>query len=451
ALVPELLAAAERLEAEAEKVVRARGEKYLTDLIRTNHFIVEDSELNIKMEYRLIDGHRVPRLLVHDEVYILVDEQIIPRNSKHLQQYISRTHHESGPNRVAIDKNGNPLKTIFGNDKKTTGRNLTVLYLNEDVTNVEHLPKPKVTQWKWWKEYFISKYKKPTLDDVSMAFFTGFALQGALILAGSTVKNHFLGAAFTLAPTYWTMAYGQLVGTYYSTVKNWTINSGSKPSRIAKSQVVSTLYAVGLVMAVTDGSMADKLSTISLLTSEGRAKDVSILANGVMNNFAKDYWNQIPRIREQTRENANDLTFKIPFTQKTFAWKQASLEAQLLYLIPWSINVISLMTLATTDCFQIPGTNITLPVLQFAGIPIAMYWAKWYSRHLAKKHKDDPHAQVRAREYEQMAKTQENAWKASFGMDVKDIPEKVSGWVDAIKNSTKEVTKKCLNLLKGPV
>lgn len=444
ALVPHLLSAAERLDAEAARLTATRGEDYLTDLINRNQFIVEDAELGIRMEYRLIDGHRVPRLLIDDHVYIIVDEALISRKSKHLNQYVSRTHHESGQNRVKFDKDDMPVKTMFGRDKTVSGRDLSILFLNEDVANLEVLPKPKATQWKWWREYFISKYKQPTLEDFSMALVTGAAMQGALTLGATYLKHHFMGTDFSMVPTYWTMAYGLTIGTFYSFYRNWTVSSGSKLTRILKSQAISTLYAVGLVMSVTDGSAADRISTLSIFTAEGQAKNASIIANGIMNNFAKDYWYEVSRTRESNRENSGPFSIKVPFTNKSLNWKKSSLESQMLYLIPWSINVVSLLTLASTDLFKIPGIDVTIPIFQFAGIPVAMYWSKWYARRLANRAKADPDMHVRARELEKIALEREASWDNSFGLNISQFPGRVSYWVRSAASSTKEVCRKLL-------
>jgi hypothetical protein len=232
-LVPSLLQAAERLANEAKRIEQTRGVALLEDMIKKNQFIMVDPQYGFSMEYRIIDGYRMPRFLIDDEVYILVDETLIPRDSKHLKQYIARTHHESGAGRPKINaKTGAQEKTIFGNKKTTAGRNLTVLYLNDDVTHVEKNPKPKPTQWHWWSQYFISKYKSPTINDFTMAFVTGVALQGSLTLAMSYMKHKFLDVDFTMLPTYFTMAYGLGIGTFYSLYKNWTTNSGSRTTRI---------------------------------------------------------------------------------------------------------------------------------------------------------------------------------------------------------------------------
>jgi hypothetical protein len=438
----------------------------------------------------------MPRFLIDDEVYIIVDEKLIPRDSKHLKQYIARTHHESGAGRQKINKKtGLPEKTIFGNKKTTAGRNLTVLYLNDDVTHVEKNPKPKPTQWHWWSQYFVSKYKNPTINDFTMAFVTGVALQGTLTLAMSYMKHKFLDVDFTMLPTYFTMAYGLGIGTFYSFYKNWTTNSGSRTTRILKQQVVSTFYAVGLVMGVTSGDWSDKTAAVSVFTTEGRAKGISILVNGISNNTVKDFQTQVPRLREKTRESAGLIKFRVPIglekkttyvhkdgervrnveeqhviyddfgNEKHFVryedgiwhevneeerigikyanveWSKANLENQLLYLIPWSVNVISLMTLASTDWFKIPGTDITIPILQLATIPIYMKWSKWYARKLADRAKKDPDMAVRAAELEQIAQDNENAWNNTFGMELRELPDKVTWFVKSTANAALEFGK----------
>ncbi|OFZ17664.1 MAG: hypothetical protein A2Z20_00405 [Bdellovibrionales bacterium RBG_16_40_8] len=411
-LVEKLFESAERLEREAARIASLRGENYLKDLIDKNQFILEDSVFGINMSYRIIDNHRVPRFLINNETYIIIDEKIITRESKHLKQYIARIHIESGQN------------------QSKTGRNLTVVYINDDVTSVEHLSKPKPTQWSWWKEYFISKYKRPTLSDVSMAVVTGMLMQGALTIGSTWVKHKMQGTEFSMIPTYWSMGFALGIGSFLSTYRNWAVNSGTRLTRVLKSQLVSSLYAVGLVMAVTDGSIGDRLSTISIFTAEGQAKDISLLANGVMNNYAKDYWAQISRLRETTRENAGNIAIKIPLINKQIDWRRASFEYSVLYLIPWTINVVSLIALASTDWFQVPGTNITVPILQFAGIPVAMYWSKWYARRLAERAKSDFDAAVYADEIEKLAQKYESVWDKYFGLKTfRKIGRKCSDWL----------------------
>src|SRR5690606_25579092 len=151
-------------------------------------------------------------------------------------------------------------------------------------------------------------------------------------------------------------------------------------------------------------------------TGEGQMRNVSILGNGLMNNTAKDFWMDLSRLREKSGDNFGKITLKMPAgvmkvpktelaggervvkelsiesgDYQSFVlspdgskrpyqdrdrlairykplpggeWSRANLENQIVYLIPWTLNVISLLTLASTDMFKIPGTEITIPIIQ---------------------------------------------------------------------------------------
>ena len=66
---------------------------------------------------------------------------------------------------------------------------------------------------------------------------------------------------------------------------------------------------------------------------------------------------------------------------------------------------------------RVSGTVcITVPVLQIAGIPFAMYWSKWYARKLADRAKADDGAAIYASEIEKLAIKYESNWKKIFGL-----------------------------------
>jgi hypothetical protein len=434
-LVPLLLSAAEKLEAEAQRIINLHGEKYLADLIEKNQFAIDYQEADMQVMYRVIGNQRVPRILYKDEVYILVDEHKLPRDSaelvkfvNHYNQYISRTHHDSGGGRVVRNSDGEIEKTIFGNNRTTIGRNLSVVFLNDGKSDGFYLPKAKPTSWQWWKEYFYAKYKKPTLNDFALAMVTGSILQGGLTLAATYAKHAISGEPMIYSPVYWAMGYSLFIGTFMSTYQNWVVNNGSRLTRVLKAQPASALFAVGLVMCLGHGSFTEKAAAISIFSSVGRSKMASIFVNGLMNNYAKDYWSQIRRIRDVTGLDRGEIDLgKYPFTDTEIKWKKSNISYPLLYLFPWSINMISLMLLSGDkdhkNPFQIPGTDITVPILQFIGIPAAMWISKWYSREVAEKEKLKPDAEVNAREVEALAAKYEAAWAKLI--DFKSYPRRL--------------------------
>lgn len=426
AMLPFLFSLLQKLEAEEERIRQSRGPEYLQSMLDANQLMYIDENTKAEATYRMIDGVKVPKVTFQNEAFLFLDENTLPRESKHLEQYIARVHFEAGKN----------------------GKTINLVAVNDHVGRVESLEKPKVTQWKWWKEYFISKYKSPTASDFSLALFTGLAMQGALTTVMSWMKFKTLGVEVSMLPTYFTMAYAMVIGTFYSTIKNWTMYSGSKVTRILKSQVVSALFAYGLILTVGSGDFSDRLATISIFTASGLSMNASILTNGLMNNFVKDFWNQVPRLRELTRVNAGQVDFKWKALNKILSWKKASVEGQLLYLIPWCINMMSLLTMASTNWLKIPGTDISVPLYQLASIPIAMFWSKSYANHLVKNASKDPDLKSWTEDLKKTAAELDNAWEKSFGMDVRDLPQNLYLGYKIVREKASTIAQKCIDFLK---
>lgn len=438
ALLPQILNAAEDLANYSDRLVAQYGEAYVEKLLEANQIHLETSDatkVGEEVTYRQIDGVRVPRLLINGEVYLVIDQSQLAMDSKHLQKYVARVHFEAGGK-------GRAVNLVFLNRAADSDPEFTTHYL----------PKPKVTSYKWWREYFISKYKKPSRSDVTLGLATGIGLHAGLAVLVGLVTGHRIPPEALS----WTIAYSTVYGAFVSTIRNWTVLSGSQFTRVLKSQVVSTMFAYGLVLAVGEGDFSDRLSTISLFSlgesgmewnAAGAAMNISIFANGIMNNFTKDFWNQIPRLRDMTRSNSGNFDFKIEWLNKITQWKKATVEGQLLYLIPWTINFLALTTLATTDWFKIPGTGISFPILQFMGIPIAMFWAKKYSRRLADRAKEDPNLKVWSAEVEAKAVAQEKLWQKTFGAPISELPGNIMEWSKDVGTAGKNLAHRCWEAL----
>jgi hypothetical protein len=457
-ILPLLLEAAVKLDEKANRLEQERGPKVVEQMIAKDQFMVDLADGGTA-EYRLIDGQRVPRIVVGDASYILVDEKLISRDSPHLLQYIARAHIESGLGRVALDANGQPMKNMFGFPKRIGGRDLTVAFFNDDVNNPEmvSMPKPHFTQWSWWKEYYLSKKKTPGKNDFSLALATGFGLQVGLTYGMTMVKAHELSLHLNWAPAIFTGLFGLTIGTFTSFYKNLTNKSISNFTRTLKRLFVSSLpYAYGVIIALAPGDMHHRLATISLFTAAGLSKNLSIWVNGIFNNIASSYWNGPISLREKSRDGnmriAGGISFQVGEAKKTweiFNWSRSNAEYNLYYIIPWLFNQVSLVALAAATWSKIPGTEISLPIVPFAGIPIAMYWTKWYARRLANRAQLDPDMTVRARELDELATGYEKAWSNLW--DFKSIPGKI---IDTIKSigsgfatAGKSLFSRCADLL----
>jgi len=412
---------AAQLDAKAKEFIESHqpnGEAELIQAIDGNKFQFEFN--GGTAEYRRISGKRLPRILLHnnDKVYLLHDETELPLNDPHLRQYIARTHIESGENRPYLDKNGEQ-KRFLGLFKRTkSGRDLIIVSVKRgQVDGARFLPKPKATQWSWWKDYFYAKYKRPDFNDFTLALIMGAALQGGMALGMSAIKAGISGQPMDFDVPAFAAGYAFLLGLFQSTYRNWAVLHGTPFSRAFKQTGNSLTFAYGVVLFLGEGTVAERVATVSILSAAGLSKFASIFTNAMVNNSTKDFWNRITRIRDKARANITPVKFGLEFFGQKYQaeWKRATIESQLLYMIPWTINLISLMTLASSSGVVVPGTEIKLPILQFLALPVAIYWARQYSEKVAQQAQADTRFPLRAKEMREMADSYNKTWQSSFG------------------------------------
>jgi hypothetical protein len=442
---------AAKLEKLKNAVEATRGINGVRDLVEHDALIYEETGVG-KIDYRYIENDEgelvlVPRVVLDEnqKAYLLIDAKKFTSGSQHLKMYIARTLMEAGE-RPVLDKKGRPKKTLLGETKLTFGRDVDVLYFNDNVLeDVHSITRPKATEWRWWKEYFYSKYTKPSADDFTMALFLCAGLQGTLVSAVSAIKSHILGVDFSWTPTIFTMLYALAIDTYVSTYKNWS-NFGTVQSRRLKLFANGFVHATFLVAVMQPGGLDAKLAAVSVFSGAGLLKLSSIAANVYMNSISRVYWNYISKIRDEARANTGQVQLNL-FGKTIFNWKRSRVEYKLIHLIPWTINVLSLFALGSSTLFHLPGTEIDVPALQFAGIPVAMYWAKKYARAVADQYNDDPLKEARYRELDESAKGYEEAWQNSFGLDIKEIPSRFKNRFVAVWRRLSGRDKECQELL----
>lgn len=508
-----VLEAAEQFEKWADKKIHHTGPSYVENLILSSAFTYDVPNDYGKATYVNIGGVNTVRVWVKetDEYYLLINKNEIPIDPKareaydlHLKQYTTRVHIEAGKDRDLYDENGEVLTTIWGNKKRKLGRNLNIVTIDGgNKLEVEHSPRPKFGTKKWLSEYWDSVKKKPTKSDVSQAIGVGGVMQGTLVGLFSFLQSMVLGVPFDATPAVYTAAFGTFIGTFYSTYKNMTVLSGTALNRILMMTGVSLAYSFGLMVTLTTG---ETTSTINILSVEGAMVGLSLVGIALANNAAKEPWNGIIRIRDKARLNTESIK-KSLFGKELISWNRGNFESQMLYLIPWSINVSSLFLFAQTDLFKVPGTELAFPVLQFAGIIPAMYWAKvsssriyqkglkakdlqieidevnkaikFYSSEIDRIHNEgraleeaetinflrevrsefekksaelskikDLKLAEKVEELEQMKLKYEDAWRSTFGMNIKEIPKKTINLCKNLLNGTRAVIDRAAKRIK---
>lgn len=401
-ILDQVLYLANKLQEEKNNLIQTRGEKAVSELIAAAQVIYKEPGLG-KADYRVIKGDKgAPNVVITrvvldktERAYLLIDQNQAPKGF-YFRQYVARQLIESGF-RQQRDTNGSVRINIFGRQKMRYGRDTDLLIFNDNILrSAQSRRKPKPTEWNWWRQYFLSKFNRPDKATVTGAFVFG-ALPHTLETAGMAHHMH-----TSYLPADWNFFYSMLIGAYISTYKAWT-NFGTSKVRILKLMANAMIYATTLVVLMKPGSVEEKLAAVNIVNM------TSILANVGMNSVARNKWNQISKIGDEARDNTGQ--WKIPFTNVQTWWKKSHAKNQLLYLLPWTINLVGIFILGSTHMFQIPHTGVTVPVLQFAGMPVAMIWSALYARRLARRAKHDPALAAHYEDLNKMAQQYEGEWE----------------------------------------
>ncbi|MDZ4676975.1 MAG: hypothetical protein SGI74_05635 [Oligoflexia bacterium] len=362
----------------ADKLKRRYGKERLKDLVNKNEVVIRRNGFG-KAELNACDGVYFVRV-VHDQskTAILIipkktrsnPSQGVDPNSAHLRQIIARQHIEANE----------------------TGRNVVKMWLIGDrILETQYLPKDAA---QYWRDYFYAKWKKPTTADFTMSLFAGAFMQGSLAIVATALKANIDPAYdFSWYPVVLTSIFGIGVGTFISTYKNWT-RTGTPTMRKFKSSAVSLMFSYALVVGMNPQGVVAGLEGFNPFHWSGLTKNLTLLINAGVSNHTKDYWYQLQRFREELRENTKDFKPNIyiwnpsnGWHKKQFdtGWKQASLEHQIVYLVPWMLNVLQVMGLVVGDVF-----GIKIPTWHLISVPIAQYLLVRYSDYLAGKKANDP-------------------------------------------------------------
>jgi hypothetical protein len=316
------------------------------------------------------------------------------------------------PNR-GIDPNSTHLRQLVARqhiEAKDVGLDVVKVWMAGDrVMYDQYEPKDEAS---YWKEYAYAKYKKPVESDYTMGLVVGMGLQGALMTLATALRAHIDPThPFTWYPVALTMAFGLPLGIFSSTYRN--ITQTGTPSQIAlKSSVVSVLFSYLLVAGTHHLGFIEGVRSFnpiqwpsagwptddpfSILNSAALLKHLTLGVNAYTSNRAKDFWYRITRFREKLRENTKIFKPKILFwtperglhkLKVDTGWNQASFENQMIYLIPWTLNILQLMGMAFGDFY-----GFKFPTWHILSILPAQYILMKYAAYMAEKKATDPAA-----------------------------------------------------------
>jgi hypothetical protein len=425
-LIQKLAAGVERLEAERSRLLESRGEAYVKDLVQRERFGLTAKDLGMILEYIEIKGELCPRILFNGKVYLIVSKEV--RASRELRKVIAKINMRSGAGRAVLDENGQQ-KYVFGFKKEvtigektrtigvrqtTSGRDLFVITRESGIYDEHMTPhaKPPLTSPEWAVKYARAIAEKPNWNTSSMALVTGFGLQAILTIIGGTAKSVLHGMDFNWLAPFYNGGFGLVTGVFLATMLNW---QGSKDvykaRRLAKSMAISLPHMSALFLILYPGTWSESFEAFTFERGTG------IFLTAFVSQYVKDYWLNPWRARTESGENIGKIVFKVPGLEKPIEWERKQLEHQLYYLINWSISLATVMSMvipAVKDFLTIPGTDITVPILMFVGVPIAKLWSKNTARKLADHAAHDPDKKMYAEKAEKFAQEQERAWESSL-------------------------------------
>ena len=204
----------------------------------------EDLELG-RMEFTNIDGEPVAKI-VHEKsgvAFIIYDEDLVERDSKHFHKYIARQHYDPGSNKVRkyLDENGKKKRIWYGRDTLIMGIKGDLVAEN----NIEVKPRKRSIKH-WWKATYAHPDKKTAVLGV-LSGLAQFVSVGAIAQAVAwMLPGYEPGSAPAMIASF-TLAYGTLFGVWNSTYQNWR-SRGPKLIRDAKNMSVSVGYYFGVYL-----------------------------------------------------------------------------------------------------------------------------------------------------------------------------------------------------------
>ncbi len=319
-----------KVDALAERI----GPEGLVKQLDENKIYFDDPDLG-RMEFTNIDGAPLAKI-VHKASgvsFLIYDENMLDRTSKHFQQYLSRQHYDAGMTRRVkkyVDQNGKTHKIRMGRDAVLMSiKDMGDADMSRPESRIELAPRKRGFR-NWWQ----ATYKAPTGKDVLLGISSGiaqFASIGALATGLAWLLPDYSAHGAPLMTAAFSLAYGSLFGIWCSFYHNWR-NRGSRGQIFLKNMAVSMGYYFGVVLigkygvqllTVNDFSVDPAQMVASIQQSLVALVDVKnspaaaltlghFVTNFFTNNEGKFQQVVMPRVFEVERTDLGDLTIPVP-------------------------------------------------------------------------------------------------------------------------------------------
>ncbi len=292
--------------------------------------------------------------------FYFVDPKEVEPDSKHLRRIVARQHIDAGEKRANGSKKGRDTLIAWTEDHR--------------VTEHHYYPRHPILSGQWLQDYWIATYSNPTVPEHIFGLFCAGLQVGASTCLLGVKKYLNPDEPFDSSVLVMSALWGYGIGAYNSTYRNF-IYRGSERSKFIKMWAQSMLFAWSLYI-YSHGVW----TLINVTAPEFYQVHGNAAINSGAHNQGRRAWYLFPEVRAFYRDAVGTLKL---FAMDT-GIKRASIEQQMIYLIPYTIKLAGLVGMGTVAnlalggnfSYKLDGGTVAL----LASVPLAQIGAVTYAR-----------------------------------------------------------------------
>ncbi len=353
-------------------------EEFFRLFIEQNKVFYKHRPLGVA-ELTSIDGIPVVRV-IHtptELAFIISEENTLDFTTPHFKQYIARQHITAGTSRKDSQVGRDVILIQVPSFTETS-----TVEMRDPARLLELNRFPKYVSARWWREYWLSIKKVPSLSTAVFGLFSG-VLQGATTAAtaGVIFGVSWFGTQMGIDslshlsfPNAWAtgltaFAYGTWYGLIGSTVKNWERLNAPDWRRTLKSMCNSLSFYYLLSFVIAGGDMATFAEKFNPMSHEGLLRHIMIISAAYLGNTSKPNWYSLAEVRERVGISRG------PFNIGKFktGWSRPLVEYQLVYVFPFFFRLLERISNTSGQQITPVGTGILLFQIPFSAFVLAKY------------------------------------------------------------------------------
>lgn len=366
--------------------------------------------------------------------YLIIEDGTVDLKGEHFKQYIARQHIAAGTGR---------------NDGEY-GRDVIILHvptfkeeLKSDLLDPEKYTKmARHVRYSgaWWKDYWLSIKKYPTLSTASLGIASGLLQAGTTLVTAGVIAGvglsakalgveYFSGLEFPYAveTAFTAFAYGSAFGMIASMFKNWERLPAPAWRKTLKVMSNSLVFYYLLSFVISGGDFQNFMVKFNPMTHDGLMRNLMIIGAAFLSNRSKPNWYNLATIREKIGLSRGQMEvngFKL-------GWSKSVFEYQVAYLPNFFFRLIERLVNKGGNSLTFSGVGIMLLQIPFSEWVVSKFGDYYY------KKTGHPAAKEMADESRRMLEL-----KVRFFTDPKFTLEITKKYLDHKKESLVSVFKK---------